>query len=138
VSARPDGCALEIGDEPAQCGNKPSRQRADFRGFEAVMVRRSGMPTSRPQIAFLAAALVLLVLPILVMLGLSALGVAMHFGMMSQMERMMNGEASAVFLVLFIAWVLIVLAVVFALVSRLVRATRSRETWVTRGKGGTE
>jgi glucan phosphoethanolaminetransferase (alkaline phosphatase superfamily) len=83
------------------------------------------MPTSRPQIAFLAAALVLLVLPILVMLGLSAFGVAMHFGMMSQMEGMMNGEASAAFLVLFIAWVLIVLAVVFALVSRLVRATRS-------------
>jgi hypothetical protein len=37
----------------------------------------------------------------------------------------MKGEASAAFLVLFIAWVLIVLAVVFALVSRLVRATRS-------------
>jgi hypothetical protein len=65
------------------------------------------------------------VLPILVMLGLSALGVAIHFGMMSQMEGMMNGEASAAFLVLFTAWVLIVLAVVFALVSRLVRATRS-------------
>ena len=83
------------------------------------------MPTSRPQIAFLAAALVLLVLPVFVMLGLSALGMAMHFGMMAQMEHMMNGEASAAFLVLFIAWVLLVLAVVFALVSRLVRTTRS-------------
>jgi hypothetical protein len=82
------------------------------------------MPTSRPQIAFLAAALVLLVLPVLVMLGLSALGMAMHFGMMSQMGRMMNGEASAAFLVLFIAWVLLMLAVVFALVSRSVRAAR--------------
>jgi hypothetical protein len=50
------------------------------------------MPTSRSQMAFLAAALVLLVLPVLVMLGLSALGAAMHFGMMSQMEGMMNGE----------------------------------------------
>jgi hypothetical protein len=39
------------------------------------------MHTSRPQIAFLAAALVLLVLPVLVMLGLSALGMAMHLGM---------------------------------------------------------
>jgi hypothetical protein len=68
---------------------------------------------------------VLLVLPVFVTLGLSALGMAMHFGMMSQMGRMMNGEASAAFLVLFIAGVLIVLAVVFALVSRLVRTTRS-------------
>jgi hypothetical protein len=59
------------------------------------------------------------------MLGLSALGVPMHFGMMSQMEGMMNGEASAAFLVLFTTWVLIVLAVVFALVSRVVRTTRS-------------
>ena len=83
------------------------------------------MPTSRPQIAFLAAALVLLVLPVLVMLGLSALGMAMHFGMMSQMERIMNGQASAPFLVLFITWVLLVLAVVVALVSRLARTTRS-------------
>jgi hypothetical protein len=50
---------------------------------------------------------------------------AMHFGMMSQMGRMMNGEAGAAFLLLFIAWVLLVLAVVFALVSRSVRTTRS-------------
>jgi hypothetical protein len=42
------------------------------------------MPTSRPQTAFLAAALVLLVLPVLVMLGLSALGIAAHLGMMDQ------------------------------------------------------
>jgi glucan phosphoethanolaminetransferase (alkaline phosphatase superfamily) len=83
------------------------------------------MPTSRPQTAFLAAALVLLVLAVLVMLGLSALGIAMHFGMMFQMERMMTGEASAAFLVLFLAWVLVVLAVVIALVSRLARSTHS-------------
>jgi hypothetical protein len=80
---------------------------------------------SRPQVAFLAAALVLLVLPVLVMLGLSALGMAMHLGMMSQMERMMNGEASAAFLVLFVAWVLLVLGVVSALVVRLMRTERS-------------
>lgn len=82
------------------------------------------MPTSRPPIAFLAAALVLLVLPVLVMVGLSALGMAMHVGMMSQMERMMNGEGSAAFLLLFIAWVL-ALAVVIGLASRLVRTARS-------------
>jgi len=40
------------------------------------------------------------------------------------MEGMMSGQASAAFLVLFIAWVLLVLAVVFALVSRLMRTTR--------------
>jgi hypothetical protein len=83
------------------------------------------MPTPRPQIAFLTAALVLLVLPVLVMLGLSALGIAMHFGMMSQMESMMNGEASAAFLVLFLVWVLLVLAVIMGLVSRLARTARS-------------
>jgi hypothetical protein len=65
------------------------------------------------------------VLPVLVMLGLSALGMAMHLGMTSQMERMMNGEASAAFLVLFVAWVLLVLGVVFALVLRLTRTERS-------------
>jgi uncharacterized protein HemY len=81
---------------------------------------------------------VLLVLPVFVMLGLSALGMAMHFGIMSQMGRMMNGEASAAFLVLFIAGVLIVLAVVFALVSRLVRTTRLLRHRVTRRKGGAE
>jgi hypothetical protein len=68
---------------------------------------------------------VLLVLPVLVILGLSALGMAMHLGMMSQMERMMNGEASAAFLVLFVGWVLLVLGVVFALVLRLMRTQRS-------------
>lgn len=83
------------------------------------------MPTSRPQTAFLAAALVLLVLPVLVILGLSALGIAAHFGAMSQMERMMNGEASAAFLVLFLAWVLLVLAIVIGLVSPLDRTARS-------------
>jgi hypothetical protein len=83
------------------------------------------MHTSRPQVAVLAAALVLLVLPVLVMQGLSALGMAMHLGMISQMERMMNGEASAAFLVLFVAWVLLVLGVVFALVVRLTRTERS-------------
>ena len=56
------------------------------------------MPTSKPQIAFLAAAPVLLVLPVLVMLGISALGIAMDVGMMSQMEPAMNGDASAGFL----------------------------------------
>ncbi len=83
------------------------------------------MSSSTRAIGFLAAALVLLVLPVLVMLGLSVLGMAMHLGMMSQMERMMSGEANAAFLALFIAWVLLVLAVVFALVSRLMRTTRS-------------
>ncbi len=87
--------------------------------------RSTAIQTSKPQIAFLAAALVLLVLPVLVILGLSALGMAVHLGMMSQMERMMSGEASAAFLVLFIGWVLLVLAVVLALISRLMRTTRS-------------
>jgi hypothetical protein len=68
---------------------------------------------------------VLLVLPVLVILGLSALGMAVHLGMMSHMERMMNGEASAAFLVLFVGWILLVLGVVFALVLRLMRTQRS-------------
>lgn len=83
------------------------------------------MATSRPQLALLVAALVLLVAPVLVILGLSALGMAMHVGMMSQMERMMDGKASAAFLVPLIAWAVVVLTVVFALVARLARPTRS-------------
>ena len=38
---------------------------------------------------------------------------------------MMNGEASAAFLVLFVGWVLLVLGVVFALVLRLMHTQRS-------------
>ena len=83
------------------------------------------MHTTRQQIACLAAALVLLVLPVLLTLWLNALGMAMHLGMMPQMERMMRGEASAAFLALFIGWVLLVLAVAFALASRFMRTTRS-------------
>lgn len=67
----------------------------------------------------------LLVLPVLVILGLSALGLTMHLGMMSKMERMMNDEASAATLALFVGWVLLVVGVVFALVSRLMRTERS-------------
>ena len=83
------------------------------------------MRTLRPEIAFLGAALALLVLPMLVILGLSSLGIAMHIGMVSRMEQMMNGDASAAFLVLFLAWVVLVLSVMIGLVSRLFRAGRS-------------
>ena len=79
------------------------------------------MPSSKPQVAFLAAALVLLVLPVLVALGLGVIGMAMHLGMTSHLQQMMHGDARGAFVALFIAWVVLVLAVVLALVSRLMR-----------------
>ena len=56
------------------------------------------MRTSRPQSAFLAAALVLLVPPVLEMLGLGALGQAMDLGTMSQVKGMMRSTPSIAFL----------------------------------------
>jgi hypothetical protein len=77
------------------------------------------MPTPKPQVAFIAAALVLLVMPLFVMFGLSALGFATRI--MPRIDGVMDSEAGGVVLVVFIVWVLIVVAVVLALVSRLIR-----------------
>jgi hypothetical protein len=84
------------------------------------------MPIAKPQIAFIAAALVLLVMPLLVMFGLTALGIATHAGMMARMSRMMNGDARNMFLVVFVVWALLVFVAVLAFISYLMRrASRS-------------
>lgn len=49
------------------------------------------MPTSKPQVAFIAAALVVLVMPLLVMFGLIAFGLATRAGIMSRIDGIMNG-----------------------------------------------
>lgn len=84
------------------------------------------MRTSKPQVAFMAAAMVLLVMPLLVMFGLTALGIATQAGIASRVSGVLNGEAGWAVLTLFVIWVLLVVAAVLALVSRLTRrATRS-------------
>jgi hypothetical protein len=75
----------------------------------------------RPQVAFLAAALVLLVMPVLALFGLSALGLAA--GILASMNRAVEGTASWLLLALFISWVVLVVGVVLLLVARLTRRT---------------
>jgi threonine/homoserine/homoserine lactone efflux protein len=73
---------------------------------------------SRPQVAFLAAALALLVLPLAVMFGLTALGV-----LLSPSDNLMDRELGGMWLAVFVIWVLVVIAAVLALIARLVRRT---------------
>lgn len=79
------------------------------------------MDKPQPQVAFIAAALVLLVLPLLVVVGLGAFGLAA--GMIAPMDRLMNAKALWVLLAVFIVWVVLVIAAVLLLVSRLSRRT---------------
>jgi hypothetical protein len=77
------------------------------------------MEKPQPQVAFIAAFLALLVLPLLALFGLSALGLAA--GMLAPVDRMMNGNAAWVLLGLFVVWVVLVVAAIVGLVSRLGR-----------------
>jgi hypothetical protein len=79
------------------------------------------MPTTKPHLAFMAAAMVLLVMPLLVMAGLMAIGLATGAGMMSQMERMMGGDISGVVLGFFVVWVVLVVTAVLAVIALLIR-----------------
>ena len=80
---------------------------------------------TKPETAFVAAALVLLVLPVLVMVGASALGIATRAGMLSDMHRMMNGDVATVWATLFIVWALIVTVMVLLMISQIIRRSRS-------------
>jgi hypothetical protein len=84
------------------------------------------MPTSKPQLAFIAAALVLLVMPLLVMMGLSALGFATQIGMVSQADRVASGEAGGLLLTVFVLWAVLVLVAVLGLIAWLVRYYSNR------------
>jgi hypothetical protein len=75
--------------------------------------------TPRSQIAFLAAALVLLVMPVLVLFGLSVLGLAA--GALRPMDRAMEGASGWLLLALFIFWVVLVVGVVLLIVARVSR-----------------
>jgi hypothetical protein len=81
------------------------------------------MPTPKPYVAFAAAALALLVLPVLVMAGLMAIGLASGAGMMSQMRGVMDGDA-AVVLSLFVVWTTLVVIAVLAAITLMVRRAR--------------
>jgi uncharacterized membrane protein len=81
------------------------------------------MERPRAEVAFIAAALVLLVLPFLALMGLSALGLAA--GLLIPMEQLMTGEAGYLLLTTFFLWVLLVFMVVLFLVRQIVRARSS-------------
>jgi hypothetical protein len=78
------------------------------------------MPTPKPYVAFAAAALALLVLPVLVMAGLMAIGLASGAGMMSQMRGAMDGD-SAVVLSLFVVWTTLMVIAVLAAITLMIR-----------------
>ena len=76
---------------------------------------------AKPEVAFLAAFLALLVMPLLVALGLSLFGLAA--GLRTSVDRMVSGGAGWGPTVVFLVWVGIVVAVVLMLISRLIRST---------------
>ena len=71
--------------------------------------------------AFMAAALVLLVLPLIVMFGVIALGLATYAGVFSGFGDVFSGEASWPVLALFVCWVLAAVVGVLAIALRFNR-----------------
>ena len=80
------------------------------------------MQQPQPQVAFIAAAIALLVLPLLVLFGLSALGLAA--GMLGPVDRL-DGAALWLVLAAFAVWSVLVVAAVLVLIS-LIRRTATR------------
>jgi len=81
------------------------------------------MRKAQPEIAFMAAALVLLVVPMLVMFGLMALGLAA--AVMVPMDRLTEGHGIWMLFALFIGWVILVIAIILMFIRRLVHTTRA-------------
>jgi uncharacterized membrane protein len=81
------------------------------------------MPTPRPQLAFLVAAVVLLALPLLAMVGLLALGAAAMADIGAGLDGVAAGEVSGLFVVMSVLWILLLVAAILALVWRLTRQT---------------
>jgi hypothetical protein len=64
---------------------------------------------------------VLLAMRLLAMFGLMALGLAADGGMMSQMNRMMNGDAGGSMLSMFVVWVALVVMVILTVIALMIR-----------------
>jgi hypothetical protein len=79
------------------------------------------MPVRKPQpeVAFLAAALALLGVPVLMWAGLIVFGLAAR--VLTPLDRLLNGPASSFVLPLFLIWAVLVVAVVLILGVRLSR-----------------
>ena len=73
----------------------------------------------QPEVAFMAAALVLLVLPVVVMVGVAMFGLAAGF--FASIDNIVAGTGPWLLGGLFIAWVALVVVAVLMLVSRLSR-----------------
>jgi hypothetical protein len=79
----------------------------------------------QPQLAFMGAFLVLLVLPLVVMFGLMALGVAASADMMAWMNGMMRGDVGGIVLSLAVIWIVLMVVAVLGLAALLIRRARS-------------
>lgn len=75
----------------------------------------------RPEVAFMAAALVLVVLPALVVVGFVAFGAGV--ASISGTDRLFDGDTGWLLLAIFVGWVVLVTAAVLVLISRLIRRT---------------
>jgi hypothetical protein len=71
--------------------------------------------------AFMAAAMVLLVLPLIIVLGVIALGLATYAGVISGFGDVFNGEASWPVLTLLVVWVIAAVVGVLAIALRFNR-----------------
>ena len=89
-------------------------------GRIGVVMDRSSGTDSRVR-AFVAAALVLLVLPLIVMFGVIALGLATYAGIFAGFGDVFRGDASWPVLALFACWMFAVVVAVVAFALRLSR-----------------
>jgi hypothetical protein len=76
---------------------------------------------SEAEVAFIAAAVVLLALPLLVMFGLAGLALATRFGLMSGLGAGPIGETDWIVWVLFAAWVVLMVVGALTVAVRFIR-----------------
>jgi hypothetical protein len=80
------------------------------------------MPVSRPFLIWVLVAVLLVVaIPLIIMLGMMALGLATGAGMMAQMNGMMSGESGRVTMAFTVMWVLLVTVALVSVIALLVR-----------------
>ena len=87
---------------------------------------KKALPDANTPVAFIAAAIVLLVMPVVFLIGLAALGLAARASLGSRAADLIRGDAGPLVLGVIVVWGLLVMAAVLVFVSRLIRrSTRS-------------
>jgi hypothetical protein len=82
---------------------------------------KKALPDSDKSVAFIAAAIVLLVMPVVFLIGLAALALAARLTLGSRAADLIRGDAGPLVLGVIVVWGLIVMAAVLVFVSRLIR-----------------